>query len=81
MKAKLYTTVGCHLCDQALAMLNGLAATDLPLDIECVDIADSAPLMADYGERIPVIRVEGRDDELGWPFGMDELKTFLGTTP
>ena len=82
MKAWLYTTLGCHLCDQALAMLNHLAAMGLgsaeaEMAIETVEIADSPWLLESYGLRIPVVRAEGRSDELGWPFTLEELKAYL----
>ncbi len=77
MKVRLFTTQGCHLCEQALHLLRRLQAQDLPLEIELVEIADSALLMEQYGSRIPVIRVTDRSDDLGWPFDATQVRHFL----
>ena len=51
----LYSTLGCHLCEQAMALLEPLlAASDFELDE--VDISESDILMDRYGIRIPVLR-------------------------
>lgn len=73
---RLYTTVGCHLCEEALAMLQRLEASH-ELEICDVEISESESLMAAYGIRIPVIAVTGRDDELGWPFSIEQLEAFI----
>lgn len=75
-KITFYTTLGCHLCDQALEMLKSLEREGLVAVTE-VDIADDDELVEAYGVRIPVLR--RRDDglELGWPFGIKEIKRFL----
>jgi glutaredoxin len=70
----LYTTAGCHLCEQAEAVLrNGLCGISLQL----VDIAESEELVASYGLRIPVLRIDGTDLELGWPFDALKAADFL----
>ncbi|HQC71240.1 MAG TPA: glutaredoxin family protein [Candidatus Competibacteraceae bacterium] len=59
----LYTTVGCHLCEQALrrvAEAGGCCVT--------VEIADDETLLARYGVRIPVLRRPDCGVELDWPF-------------
>lgn len=73
---KLYTTLGCHLCDQALAMLQNLA-TDVTI-VE-VEIADDGRLLEKYGLIIPVVGVEGCAQEINWPFTASELRSFIGT--
>ena len=79
MKVNFYTTVGCHLCDEALVLLQVLReqAQDQgkSLQINEVDIADEEVLMAEYGLRIPVITSCGQ--EIGWPFSLEELDQFL----
>ena len=69
----LYTTLGCHLCEQAEALL--LPVLDYlkgsypdGVNLKLVEISDSETLVERYGIRIPVIRVEGQEEELGWPF-------------
>ncbi len=75
MKVQLYTTLGCHLCEQAMEMLLYLQAQGIDLQIESIEIADDDDLMERYGIRIPVVR--GTDNEIGWPFSIEELRVFL----
>lgn len=72
----LYTTAACHLCEIAEEVLAGV----LPgraLELEKVDISESDELMARYGIRIPVLRLEDSGDELGWPFDAESVAGFL----
>lgn len=72
MQFILYTTLGCHLCDQAKAVIAQVLAST-SYTIEEIDIAASEQLTAQYGIRIPVVAMAARDRaELGWPF--DELQ-------
>lgn len=67
----LYGTTGCHLCDQAEALLRQAGAAR-PLPWRYVDIALDEGLVARYGTRIPVlVAADGR--ELGWPFSLLDL--------
>ena len=79
MKVLLYTTLGCHLCEQAHAQLLHLQQQypdrGSQIEIETVEIADDDALMNQYGIRIPVIRVH--ESEIGWPFTIEELGAFL----
>ncbi len=72
MPLTLYTTLGCHLCEQAEAMLQ-----DLGVVYDAVEIADSEALVERYGVRIPVLHVPGKDLELGWPFDRRQLSIWL----
>ena len=72
----LYTTVGCHLCEQALDLINPLLI-DFSFGLEAVDIADSDELVEKYGIRIPVLRRPDIDKELGWPFDQQQLLAFF----
>jgi len=69
MQLSFFTTAGCHLCEQAAALLQHVAA-DTPLDIIAVEIGDDEALVERYGIRIPVVQFED-GEELNWPF--DEL--------
>ncbi|MCW3065879.1 MAG: glutaredoxin 2 [Solirubrobacterales bacterium] len=73
----LYTRPGCHLCDDALAILERVRA-DLPFALEARDIERDDALLARYLERIPVVEVDG--DEL-FEFFVEEheLRRRLGT--
>lgn len=78
----LYTTLGCHLCDQAAAMVAQQGASDLSLTL--VEITESEALMEKYAVRIPVLKFQigGNDKnaELAWPFTAEELKLFLAVS-
>jgi glutaredoxin len=77
MNVELYTTLGCHLCDEALDMLKFLQAQKKSLILAEIEIADSEELMAEYGIRIPVITADNSRGEIGWPFTIEELTEFL----
>ncbi|HLR18034.1 MAG TPA: glutaredoxin family protein [Alcanivoracaceae bacterium] len=65
----LYTTLGCHLCDEAEALL----AQVMPRGwtIEAIDIAEDDALIEQYGEIIPVVKI--KQTELKWPFSLLDL--------
>lgn len=71
----LYSTAGCHLCEEAEALL----ASALPAPgrrWQVVDIADDDALFARYGWHIPVLR-RADGEELRWPFDAGSLRAFL----
>jgi len=72
----LYTTAGCHLCELAQAMLSQLAQLN-ELAWRPVEISDDETLVNQYGIRIPVVCVEGADQDLGWPFDEAQLLAYL----
>jgi glutaredoxin len=55
MKVELITRSGCHLCDDALSLLESLGVHPEVRDVD-VDPA----LFAEYDFRVPVVLVEGR---------------------
>lgn len=77
MNVNLYTTVGCHLCDEALAMLKSLQAQGKRFSTREIEIADCDELMAKYSIRIPVVTIDTAGGDIGWPFTPDELAQFL----
>ncbi|HKJ94144.1 MAG TPA: glutaredoxin family protein [Gammaproteobacteria bacterium] len=72
----LLGTVGCHLCEEAEALVMPVARR-LGVEVRHVDIADDDTLTQRYATTIPVVRREDRDRELGWPFDTDSLYRFL----
>jgi glutaredoxin len=56
----LYGRPGCHLCDDALAVLERIRA-GAPFDLETVNIEDDDALMRAYLERIPVVALDGEE--------------------
>ena len=83
---RLYTTAGCHLCEQAEAMVTYLLDNESSLksllQLELVEIANSEALMERYGVRIPVLMLESQagPTELGWPFELSELNDWLASS-
>jgi len=75
----LYHTSGCHLCEQAEALLLAcLAAKGTAADsLQLTDIADDEELFKRYGLLIPVLRVECTGQELNWPFGLGDIQRLL----
>lgn len=81
----LYTTLGCHLCEQAEQLLrpvlqhvgSGAYLHPHELVLREVEIADDPALIAEYSVRIPVLRIDGTNRELGWPFDQAQAFEFL----
>lgn len=72
----LYGTSGCHLCEDAAAIL--IPQTQrLNIFLEEIDIAGDDALEARYGIRIPVLAYGAK--ELGWPFTAEQALDFLAT--
>lgn len=75
----LYGTQGCHLCEQAQAIVQQLQGT---FSIECttVDIAEgeyAEQLILRLGERIPVLENTQLQETLDWPFDIEKLTAWL----
>jgi len=68
-----YTSVGCHLCEQAEELLAELADS-LEIEVEFVDIGADAALVSLYGIRIPVVKNKDSGAEIGWPFTREDLE-------
>lgn len=73
----LYTTLGCHLCEQAESLIRQV----MPMEwqITHVDVAEDDTLLEQYGERIPVVEIKSQ--ELAWPFGLLELQAAIYGKP
>lgn len=60
MQVVLYTRDGCHLCDEARAVV--LAEREhTTFELVEVDIGSSDALVAEYGVRIPVVVIDGEE--------------------
>lgn len=70
----LYSTLGCHLCERA----QGLVYATLGRTVPEVDVADDDALLERYGVRIPVLMRTDTGDEVGWPFGPEEIRALAG---
>jgi hypothetical protein len=58
-KVVFYTRQGCCLCDQALAVVQD-ARREADFALELVDIDGDDQLVARYGDKVPVVTVDGR---------------------
>ena len=74
-KLILYSTLGCHLCEQAKQLITPLLEDNDQLDE--VDIIESDQLMKLYGVRIPVIVRCDNNNEIAWPFDRAQCLKFL----
>ena len=72
----LYTSSGCHLCEQAAGLLVPLLLR-YDLSLREVEISESDRLMDRYGMRIPVLGVAGSAVELAWPFDEQAVKRYV----
>jgi Glutaredoxin-like domain (DUF836) len=55
-----YGKAGCHLCDEALVVVERVRG-DTPFDLRLVDVSLDPVLDREYGERVPVVAVDGED--------------------
>ena len=56
----LYGKPGCHLCDDARAVIEQVRA-EHAFELREVDISIDPGLFRQYGERIPVVAVDGEE--------------------
>ncbi|OGK98086.1 MAG: glutaredoxin [Candidatus Rokubacteria bacterium RIFCSPHIGHO2_12_FULL_73_22] len=68
IRLDIYTKRDCCLCDEAKAVLLRVQR-DVPFELREVDVESSAELLEAYGERIPLVFVDGR---LAFKFRVDE---------
>ena len=72
----LYSTLGCHLCEEAKALLMPLLVRSR-WQLQEVDIAEDDDLLANYGIRIPVLSIPSVG-ELDWPFTTEDIISRVG---
>ncbi|MGZ8567720.1 MAG: glutaredoxin family protein [Actinomycetota bacterium] len=56
----LYSRPGCHLCDQAREVIAAVRRHH-PFAFEEIDIEGEDVLVREYGFRVPVVSVDGRE--------------------
>ncbi|GAA0580236.1 glutaredoxin family protein [Kribbella sandramycini] len=78
-RVTLYTKPGCHLCDDARAVVVAVCA-ETGADWSEVDITQDGELYAEYGEQIPVTFVDGKQHDF-WRVDAERLRKALGTAP
>jgi glutaredoxin len=75
-RVTLYSRPGCHLCDDARAVVAAVCA-ELGESFTEVDIDGDAELTRRYGEEIPVTLVDGVQHDY-WRVDADRLRRALG---
>ena len=73
----LYTRAGCHLCEQARAVINK-ARRRVAFDLQVLDIDADAELKSRYNDDVPVIAIDGRD-LFRWSVDEEALVSRLNT--
>lgn len=76
----LYSTLGCHLCEVAQAVLVQSACIDEGVIGVC-DISTEDALIERYGTSIPVLQHNASSKELNWPFDEADLNVFIRSLP
>jgi hypothetical protein len=74
-RVTLYGRKGCHLCDDARAVVEAVCA-ELGESWSEVDIDEDPALVDRYGEEIPVTLVDGRQHDF-WRVDPDRLRAAL----
>jgi glutaredoxin len=75
-RVTLYSRPGCHLCDDARAVIARVCA-DLGEEYVEVSIDGDPELQRRFGEEIPVTMVDGRQHDF-WRVDEARLRTALG---
>ncbi len=75
-RVRLLTRPGCHLCDEARAVVEAVCA-ELGETYDEVSIDDDPELTRRYGEEIPVTFVDGRQHDY-WRVDPARLRRALG---
>jgi glutaredoxin len=74
-RVRLYSKPGCHLCDDARAIVERVCA-DLGTSYDEVDITTSPELTNAYADQIPVTFVDGRQHDF-WRVDETRLRRAL----
>jgi glutaredoxin len=77
-RVTLYGKPGCHLCDDARAVVE-LVCAELGESFDEISILDDPALVERFGEEIPVTFVDGRQHDF-WRVDADRLRAALRGT-
>ncbi len=81
----LYSTLGCHLCDDAALIIEPVLS-HYQFEWQRFDIAEpnsqftdktAEMLVAEFGEKIPVLAVDFSQQYLAWPFDQEAVVQFI----
>ncbi|WP_426357461.1 glutaredoxin family protein [Pseudocolwellia sp. HL-MZ19] len=70
IKYNLYSSEGCHLCEEALALFKNAKPLN---EINIIDIVEDDKLVELYGISIPVLESINSDKKLFWPFTQEQI--------
>ncbi len=76
MRVTLYSRQGCHLCDDARAVIERVCS-DLGESFEEIDIDGDPELQERFGDEVPVTYVDGKQHDF-WRVPEDRLRAALG---
>jgi len=71
----LITRAGCHLCETAERVLDGIGEPWTAIDVD-----GSVELQRDYGDRVPVVLLDGREHGY-WRIDEQRLRRDLARPP
>jgi Glutaredoxin-like domain (DUF836). len=75
----VYSREDCHLCAVAVSRIETVSDdTEVAVDVTEIEIDDDPDLEEEYGDRVPVVYIEG-DLEFTYTVDTDELATTLET--
>jgi len=77
-RLRLMTRTGCHLCEVAAETLDRIAA-EAGLRPEAVDVDADPELQAEFGDRVPVVLLDGREHSY-FTVDVERLRKDLGLT-
>jgi glutaredoxin len=82
-QVQLLTRAGCSICDRVHAQLERLAA-ELDFDLSTTDVdaaaaAGSTGLRAEFGDRLPVVLLDGREHSY-WEVDEPRLREDLASS-
>ena len=75
-RLQLMTREGCHLCAVAAETVDRIAA-EAGLAVSAVDVDSDPELQAEYGDRVPVVLLDGREHSY-FSVDVDRLRRDLG---
>lgn len=70
---------GCHLCDDARAVVTGVLADYPGVEFDELSILDDEALLEKYVEEIPVVLIDGEVHNI-WRVDADRLRAALKET-
>lgn len=73
-KYHLYSSEGCHLCEQAIKFCT--AVLDMQ-QLKIIDIVDNEALVEQYGVHIPVLERLSDNTKLYWPFSQQDVEKLV----